>query len=358
MPVTANPLLDLVPGVGTIQSDVRWVVLTRALEDTGIRLHPFSADRIDANTGSQIKRNLFNVVFGEEDIRSVDLFKALLQPQWVLEDGTSWPMGAFMFTDESLHLGTYASTSQVTLMDQGYVLSLKMKEPFAITPGGSILAAVGTLLDQVGIAHRVLPVTDQAIADPNSWPAGTQRQTIIDYLCKAAGWLPGYFNNAGVYIIRVPPNLDIEQPDHIYHGNRVSRPSPVSQANTLKAFNTFVVIGTGPSKGDISAVAYVDPSLPYSVPNRGGLEVVETIPMQGLVSSSQAQQIADSRASSAVGYQGQTFAGPPDPRHDLFDTVEYMDGIVYRELSWSLPLVSTGGFMNHVLTLGGFPNGS
>lgn len=361
MPVTPNPLLDLVPGVGQVANTIQWNVLTRGLEDTGQRLHPFASGSITANTASQVKRNLSGFVLGEVDWRSTNLFTALIQPIWVLEDGSGplggWPCGVFMFTDDALHLGTYASTLETTLMDQGYILSQKTKEPFSVAPGGSILVAVASILDQVGVTQRTLPQNDKAIGDPNSWPAGTQRVTILNYLCNAAGWLPGFFDNYGQYVIQVPPDLNTEQPDHTYHGNRVQYGTPVTHANTLTAPNTIVVIGTGPSKGDISAIAYVDPSLPYSVPNRGGLEVVDVRQMQGLTDSAQAQQIANTIAANAPGYQNQLFTGPADPRHDLYQTVEYMDGTVYRELSFTLD-TKEGGFMPHVLTLGGWATGS
>lgn len=355
--VIPNPLLDLVAGVGTVQNTVEWRVLSPLLEDTGQRLHPFQAGSIAANTAGQIKRNLSGVVLGEVDIRATDLFTARVQPLWVLEDGSSWPLGVFMFTDESVHQGTYADTMDVSLMDQGYVLAQKTKEPFGVVPGGSVLAATVALLDQVRVTQRVLPTTDQAVADPCTWPPGTTRQTILDYLSKLAGWLPGYFDNNGVYVLRVPPNLDVDAPDLTYKGNRVQYGSPIVHANTLTAPNTIVVTGTGPSKGDISAVAYVDPTLPYSVPNRNGLEVVDVHQMQGLTSTEQAQRIANTIAASTVGFQGQTFRSPADPREDLYQTAEYMDGLVYRELSFNLTL-KPGGFMDHVLTLGGWPGGS
>lgn len=356
MTVTPNPLLDLAPGVGSVQNTVEWPVLSSRLEDTGQRLHPFQAGNITANTASQVKRTLSGVVLGEVDIRATNLFRARVQPTWVLEDGTRWPCGVFMFTDQSLALGTYADTMQVSLMDQGYLLSQKTKEPNGIVPGGSVLAKVVELLDQVGVTQRVLPTTDQAIADPTTWPTGTTRQTILDYLSKLAGWLPGFFDNDGIYVLKNPPNLNVDAPDHVYNGNRVQFGTPVVHADTLTAPNTIVVTGTGPSKGDISAVAYVDSSLPYSVPNRDGLEVVDPHQMQGLESSAQAQRIADTIAASAPGYTGQSFTGPADPRHDLYQTVSYMDQVIYRELSFTLNLNS--GFMPHVLTAGGWPSGS
>lgn len=356
--VTPNPLLDVPPGLGQVANTVRYLVVDRDLQPKG-RVQPLEAGSVTANTAGSIKRQLQGFVLGESDMRDINPFTDRILPFWVLEDGTEWPLGVFMFTNSAEHSGTYASATDIALMDQEFVLQQGIKFPVSIPPGGQIVPAVLQLVGEVGITNRSVPVTSGAtVADPRSWPAGTSRIEILKQLCLSAGWLPPYFDNTGMFIIRVPPNLLTDSPDHVYTGARVRYSTPVVQANRLSAPNTFVVIGTGPSKGDISAFSYVDPTLDFSVSNRDGLEVVSVTRMQGIENTEQAQTMADTLAASAVGYQQISFEGPADPRHDLFQTVEWSDGTIYRELSWTLKLETPGGFHSHVLTLGGFPSGS
>lgn len=355
--VTPNPLLDMSPGLGQVASTVRYVVVDRNLEAIG-RVKPLQAQSVSANTSGAIKRQLQGFVLGEPDMRGINPFTDRIKPYWVLEDGTEWPLGVFVFTDLAEHVGTYVSTTEVALMDQGFLLEQQTRLPFSLPPGGRILPAVLDLVGQVGIVVRDVPSTSgAAVSTPYSRPIGTQRSEILKDLCLLAGWLPYYFDNNGTFVIRTPPNVITDAPDHVYAGDRVQYATPVKKSNGLNAPNTFVVVGTSPSKGDISAFAYVDPTLDFSVPNRDGLEVVSTTRAEGIENTAQAQTMADTLAASADGYESISFDGPADPRHDLFQTVQWSNGVVYRELSWDLTL-KPGGFHSHVITLGGFPSGS
>jgi len=360
MPVTPNRLLDLADGVGQVGVMFRYRLLDRALNPAGI-VSPLNECSISASSERDTKRTLSGFNLGAREMRQINPFSDRIQPVVVLEDGTEWPCGVFVFTDAPEHIGTYVSTLEADLADQDSILNQKSRFTYQVNPGGSITAAISDILDQAGIIHRNLPDSPRLLVpgtDALIWASGTSRMQMLKVLCNLGGWLPPYFDNDGVCVVKPPPAIDSGFPDHIYDDRRVAYDSPVVNGNLLTAPNVFVVIGTGPSKGEIFASAQVDARLPFSVENRG-FEVVDVFRTQGIVSTEQAQFMANQRAmAGAVGFMNLDFEGPIDPRHDLFQTVYYPTlQASFREVSFNLKLTA-GANMSHSLTQGGFSGGS
>lgn len=352
MPVLPNPILDLQTGIGQARYEIRFQVLDQNLSDIGW-VYPLKATGVTAATSGSIKRQLSGVVFNEPDLRELNPFRDRIKPYMVLEDGTYWPLGVFVFTNAAKHLGSFVSTLAVTLMDQEFILSQGIVAASGVNPGGSLLTAISTLLDQAGVQYRNIPATSTATAETAiAWPVGTARLKMITDICKLAGWLPPYFDNDGGFVIKAPPSA-LSNPDHEYTTDRAQHATVTENQNLLSAPNVFIVLCNGAAKSDISAVAYVDPALPFSVENRG-YAVPSVTRAQGISSTQQAQTMADALAAGgAHGYKNVDFTGPPDPRHDLFQTVDWM-GTIYRELKFDLQFA---GMMTHSLTIGGFANG-
>lgn len=355
MPVPANSLLDLDLGIGQVASTVRFEVVDRDLEVVG-PIRVLGADTISAKSSGNVKRTLSGFKLDERALRTIDPFKHRIKPWWVLEDGTEWPLGVYVFTAAAARVGTYVDVLETTMLDQDYVLDQGTRSTFGVGQSGSILPAVEEIIGQVRIVHSVLPEGSSArVADPVVWPAGTSRLKILNDLCNLAGWLPPYFDNNGVLTIRTPPDVDRDAPDHIYSASnsRVMRATIIENDNLLDAPNVYVVVCSGPSDGEIAASAEVDPDLPFSVQNRR-FEVVEVVRAQGIETTYQAQRMANTLASAAgVGFKTVKFDGFADPRHDLFQTVEW-EAFIYREIEWTLKL-QPGGPHTHTLTRGGFP---
>jgi hypothetical protein len=352
MPVEPNPILDLAPGIGQVKSMVKYMVLDIDLTMTGEEVHPLGRPSLSASTSGAVKRQLSNFVLEEREARDLDMFRSRIMPVMILEDGTAWSMGVYLFTDSATRVGTYASTFETILMDQDYILSKGIRRPYGVNPGGSIPDAINEILDTAHIYSRSVPVdTSIRVADPTVWPIGTSRMDMLKILCTLAGWLPPYFDNNGVCVIRPPRDPVIDDPDHSYTTRRMKRGSLVMNDNLLDAPNIYTVISTGPTKGEITADAEVDPSLPYSAMNRGFENPTEHR-TQGLVSTQQAQDMANALALGVTsGFKSASFIGPPDPRHDLFDTIEF-NAEVYTETEWSLVL--GGSEHSHNMTIGGF----
>jgi hypothetical protein len=351
MPVPANRILDLATGIGQVQTTTLFQVLDQDLNVKG-EVKSLTPCSITASTGAQIKRQLSGFTLNEEDLNAVNMFTDRIKVSVILEDGTEWPQGVYVFTDSAKKVGTYMTTLSTSLMDQDYILSQGTEFPYGVNPGGSIVQAIEFILDESNIWTRDVPGDASVrVGDPLNWPPGTARAAMLKVLCDLAGWLPPYFDNNGVCIIRPPTDINNTEPDHYYDTERVAYNTLTENENLLQAANTYIVISTGPSKGEISARAEVDASLPFSVPNRGFV-IPSVHRTQGLTSTRQAQEMADALAQAgSTGFKNVFFTGPPDPRHDLFQTVEF-NGDVYNEVEWTLPL--KGAAHTHSLTLGGF----
>ena len=355
MTVPKNRLLDLEPGIGQVASTVRFQVLDRDLQIIGT-ITPIAAGTMTANTTGTNKRTLNGVNFDAYALNEINPFVDRIKPIWVLEDGTEWPLGVFVFTHVINRLGTYVDVMETTLVDQDFVLTQGTRSTFNVPVNGSVVTAVEDILSQVRITTSMIPTTSMAqIGDALTWPAGTSRLKILQDLCVFGGWLPPFFDNDGTLHIQYPPRMDADPPDHIYWSDdsRVLRASITESDNLLDAPNVYIVTGSGPSNGPVYAATQVAADLPFSVENRR-FEIVSITKPQGITTSAQAEQMANTLAASAkAGFKNIDFQGFADPRHDLFQTVQW-DGAMYRETGWSLTL-KPGGLHTHKLVQGGFP---
>lgn len=355
--VPANPVLDRGPGIGNMRLSVECEVVDRSLNHLGW-CNPLAAADIKASTTGTVHRTLNGLVLDAADLANVNPDADQLRVWVVLEDGTRWPVGVFVFDDETTHLGWARPFIDYAMPDQDAILNQGTDFPFGLPPNGSIAAAVHDLLDEFGIdrRNRIIPAspTDVVGNDPPAWRVGTTGHTILDDLCKLAGWLPGFFDNSGFYEILVPPDITSVYPDHVYLPARVHAPSYIAKRKLMSAPNEYVVIGTGPTKSEIIGIASVDPNLPWSIERRR-IKIPSVRRVQSVTSTEQVEQMAAADAAAAGGgYNEISFQGPTDPRHDLFHTVQAPDGVVFRETSFVLPL--NGGLMSHACALGGYPS--
>jgi hypothetical protein len=351
-----NRLLDMEdPAIGGWQSTVRFDLLDQDCQWIGT-LETLTADTVTNRTGAGVNRTLSGVTLEEGEFRSINPYVDRVRPTYVLEDGTEWPLGAFMFVDAPVERSSFRNRIPVTLEDQGAVLQYPTTSSLSVGVYGSIMAAIDEVLDAVHIqARSFLPPTTEKVWDPVTWPFNTPRRQIIDELAALAGFLPLWFDNHGFAQLTTPPDVVQRAPDHVYElgaTSRVKSQSIVQNDNLLVAPNVYVVSAAGLTQGEVFGKAYVDPWLPWSVENRG-FEVPDIYQAQGVGSTVQAQMMAEARAAmDAVAFKQVTFEAVADPRHDTYDVVQF-DGFVYREVGWSLKL-RPGGTMSHQLVAGGF----
>jgi len=350
-----NAILD---GMGSTVRNIAYTIEYDLL-DTGFNvigsLNPISASSVTMNVSSAIMRSISGVGLTANQMASIDPFADRIRPKMVLGDGTEWPLGVFVFSDEKITVYDGISPVSLTLGDPSTLLSQPTLETISFPAGASIVNSVQTLVIKYGVRNYDIPIGDGTIVGPSgvTWAAGSNVWKAIQDLCALAGFLPAYFDNNGSLIIRKPvPSPDA---DFVFTstGGRVVNQSLHTNKKLLTAPNAYQVIDTAPSAGPIAAIAYVDPQLPWSKENRGGYIIPSVTRKQGLNSVAQAQAMADAlAAASGHGFSTIEFYSLPDPRHDLFSNVEW-DGTIYRETQVTFGL-AFGALQSHTIVEGGF----
>lgn len=352
-----NTLLDLEPHVGVRYETVRFDLIDPAGNTIG-ELHPArdQAPSIACDTGGTIKRRLDGLTVTATEFADVNPYRDRLAPFWLLSDGTQWPLGVYHFTGAPVVDGTVNLTA---MYDGGWILDQPLTSTLGTPWGGAIDVTMERLIDRLQVISTLrfvavnMEATDARTREPIVWPAGTPATQVLDQCCALAGFYPPHFDNRGVLQLR--PALDPEhgQVSHFYGAAvRVVSGATTVSDDLLEAANVHVVVSSGATETEVVGEAEVDVSLPWSVQNRG-FRVVEVHREQGLTSSLQARWMARRYAAAASrGAREVEFVGPPDPRHDVFDIVDW-DGTRYLEVGWSLAL-TPGGEHRHRLQRGGF----
>jgi hypothetical protein len=317
---------------------------------------PIAAGAITCNTSSQVMRSIAGITIASNEMRSIDIYNERLRPTICLGDGTRWPLGVFPFSDQIDHLQLGVYPVELTLSD----LSDRFKpclNTISYGAGQSVTGAIQGLMLRLGFRRLDIPSGDGSVIGGVgiTWPAGTATYQIVKDLCKLGGFLPGYFDNAGTFVIRRPqltPDADFTVASQ---GGKVKAGSIKRRSGVLSAPNLYQVIDTAPKAGPISAIAEVASQLPWSISSRGGFVNPEIIRVQGLTSVEQAQRMASSHAAgSGTGFASVEYDSTvPDPRHDLFQNVAW-DGVIYREVEHAFGLQNGVITQHHKLIQGGF----
>lgn len=354
-PLRANALLDLDAGVGQVKSSVRYELLDRTGSLIG-QVHPDvgkGAPTIQNNGYSRWPRTLRNLTIPGYEAQDVDTYTMRVRPVWMLEDGTEYPLGVFVWERPERIYRTWDSPMTSTLVDLSYALDQSRPSSF----GGSNRALVTDLITDLwvdsGLTDFQVQASDVRVGDPIGYPPASSRRDSMAKLHALCGYPPPWFTNDGVgQSGPLPPLRDGQNVCRYVIEGTASRcyEGTITVAPDQDNAGAVQVIGSGASKGDIWGIAYVDPTLPWSRERRGFL-TTKTVRMQGLESTEQAEAIAASMLDMQT--QGAVeFDSPPDPRHDTHNIVEFGTvGDLYREVMWSLTL-SPGGPMHHRLVKG------
>lgn len=340
---TDADLLDLVVAQRT--STFRFDVVDVTLNALG-QVYPVLACTIENNVDRTIKRTMSGLTLTPSDASLIDTFAHRIRPMMILENGSEWPLGVFLFADASRDRTTAGQMMMGTLVDQALVLDQGISASISLAAGTNVGAALATvILGGAGVSAYSIDATTQALNAALSWQVGTSRWKVLDDLAMLGGYLAPYFDNSGTLRFRIATDLSATPPTLGYEaGGRILNGSIVESDNLLDAPNRFLLIDTTAPAGAIVGVYDVPSSAPHSYAKRG-FYVTKTIEAQGLTATSANDAAKAAGQRWAETYRRVTFASPPDPRHDTHDVVQYLGGL-YREVSWSMPLVE-GGDMRH-----------
>lgn len=345
---TTDDLLDLAPGVGQRAATFRFDVVDRGGAVIGqVQPDSSSVPVVENNINRSIKRDLRNLVLTPADEAAIDPVSDRIRPVMVLENGAQLPMGLFLFVEASTEVHGYGRTGRGSLVDQNYILDQPVATSVGYGAGAGIGLALEALFGGAGIGAYDVDASG-TIANPIAWPAGTSRLQIMNDLAAMAGCYSVYFDNAGVGRVRPVPDLAETEPTVRYEaGRNIFEGSIIETDNLLDSPNRYIVIDSSATENPIVGVYDVPDDAPHSIPNRGFV-VARVIEEQGLENVAAANARARAAAAqSAADFKWVTFDGPPDPRHDTFDIIEFL-GIKHREQRWVCPLIE-GAAMTHDL---------
>jgi hypothetical protein len=267
----------------------------------------------------------------------------------ILEDGSEWPLGVFMFPSKEVNKRSVGNFLSSTLFDETFILDQGTSEPFGLNDTTVITDAMWRLIIDSKIGNFNIIDSQTKAKEPIAWPPGTSRLRILAELCEMTSYLSPFIDNDGV--LQCVPDNPGRPADHAYTTSggyaRIIADSIVDSSSLLEAPNVYIVVNSGATESEISGRYDIPDLWPHSKLNRG-FEVVKTITMQGIESSDKATQIAQTTARHDLGtFKSVSFSSAPDPRHDTFDVVEF-DEEFYTEASWSMSL-TPGAEMSHDL---------
>lgn len=346
---TADDLLDL-DGVGQRASEVRFDLLDSSLQTIGTLLPDLDPTaRITNNSNAAIKRQISGLRLNAAVQTDVNPITDRIRPVWVLENGSQYPLGVFLFASMDRTRYEWGLDADVEGVDQCLILDQPVERGVGFPAGTMIRAAIEDQFAAAAIKHyEVDPSITSRVGAPIHWPAGTSRMKVLNDLAAMAGAYSAYFDNDGTGIVRKVPDLSTVAPTLIYEaGGRIIHGSPVESDDLLDSPNRYIVIDSGDPNAAIVGKWDVPEDAPWSIANRGFV-IARVISEQGLASVADAQARAQAAGAQDAGtFQWVQFSSPPDPRHDTFDAVQYL-GATYREQKWTLPL-REGDEMTHDL---------
>lgn len=317
------------------------------------------APRISNSTSRSIRRSLNDVVvpargWDQSDLIFADELDALgsrLQPFWVLPTGEEYSLGVFLWADDSSEVYTWGVPRTCSLVDKCLILEQQIGMNVGVGKGATVTDAMAERCDALGIdsAHRIIEASSVTVSEPIAWAAGRDTHlAILESLAELAGFLPPYFDNDGILVLRATPNLASAPASTVYGpGTNVVSGTIVASSDILSAPNRYVVIDG--SAQDVALVGTYDipDEAPNSFANRG-FYITTTSDLQGLADQTAADAAAHAAYASAPDiYTWLAFTSTPDPRQDTWDIIEF-DGVHYLQTEWEMELVA-GGAMTHEL---------
>lgn len=354
MPSTAD-LLDL-RGVTNRSTSYRFDLLDREEVLIGT-VHPHAIEAtptITHDTSRSAARDISSFNLDPGEAAEVDVMSDRIRPVMVLGNGDEYPLGVYLFADVVNPIFSYGEPVAATLIDKGLIIDQAMEKSVTVNRGAEVRSVILALLSDVAIDVIMDSTVAQSdpIGAPMAWPAGTTRTTVITDLCRLVSLNPPWFDHDGICRIdRVDEDIDQSEATVVYaDGLNIYAASPVLTNDMLHAVNRTIAISTDSTTAAFIGIYDVPASAPHSFYARG-YRISEVINLQGIASQGAIDAAAKSYATTGsrkgTFVEHVSFSGPPDPRHNGYDVIEFR-GSNWQEETWSLPLTSFGP-MTHTL---------
>lgn len=301
-----------------------------------------SPPTIQHDTSQSIKRRL-TLALGVADTAQINPITDRVLP-WMEVGGDVWPLGRYMFTDDTRIESTRGARGTFVLLDEGFAIDQELTQNFSSTQ--AVSTAIEELVGQVAFVQQQLEASE--FFATGGFSIGSTRGQALDAYQVQGDYFPYWMDHNGFF--RVIRTFEPAQviPDFDYDTNpRIRLGSIARTSDVLNAPNRFVVIGNGAESADapIFGVYDVPPNAPHSIANRGF--VIPKSEQLQVTSNAQAFAAARNMGIRQTIYERISFETPIDPRHDSYSVVRF-DGVNWLELAWSMTLVQ-GAAMQHTV---------
>lgn len=342
--VSSVDLLEM-RGVSTRRATFRYELLDQALNPLGTIDVADAPPKVRNDSTRTIKRTLDGFVIDPIAAAGLETLTARIKPVAVLEDGSEWPLGIFLFADASRRLLTVGDELNGSGHDLLFMLDQGADETIRYPRGTNLSAILEDQADAVAFPRVSIDATTASATAPLAWQAGTSRLKVMEEVAQMAGFLSPYVTNDGTLRARALPLTD--QPTFDYSpGTRVVADTGLLSDDLLKTPNRFVVIDGAAGDSPIVGTYDLPDASPLSIANRG-FTIADVRTLQGLASPAAADAAAAAAALEAgAGYEALAFDAIPDYRHDTFDVIRYVFGDVWRATAWEVELSATA-LMHH-----------
>lgn len=317
-----------------------------------LRVDRSNPPQMSVDTSRAVKRTLTGIALLPGDVDLVDVIKNRVMVTMILDDGSEWPQGVFLFSDVSRimftsNMGTRVDIGAMSLVDQLLIVDQQVSISVSYKPGKLVTDAITELLEVLPINFTIDPA-GTTLSEAVSWAAGTSRLRIVNELAAMLGYHDLFFDNDGMGQLHLVPDPNTSSDFLSYpSGVRTYLGSVTRSTDLLELPNRFAVVNNGSEQTPVYARYDLPDDAPHSIANRGFvIPHVETT--QGIPTNADALIFAKALARSwRFPHETLEFTGPPDPRHDHYDVVDFEDER-FLELSWNMPLAE-GGEMKHVI---------
>lgn len=318
IPVPTNRLLDS----GRYGATFEFV----AEDEAGpfLELHPSTPPQLRADTTASIHRTVSRFAIPAHERAAIDPLSNRVRITMRLSDGTRWPCGLFLFAAGSGDLASTNAEFVATLYDLGLLLDSPVPYAFGVAPGDLLTGAVGWLLADAGVDDFTVDPSDQRAGSPLNFAVGSTRRQILVSLCDLLGYLPPWFDSHGACRVGRARPLELGA-GHLYDQTRSSSRVIAGDVaeQLIVAPGAHLVIGSGVSAGAVTGYAEVPFTNPLNPGRRRHTRVAVHRP-QGVADSGHAASIAQAHAArQPTDYRTVSITTVLDPRHDLFETVDF-----------------------------------
>lgn len=297
--------------------------------------------RLTHNTGQTIKRQL-SIALGVRDTQRVTPLTDRIVVSMEV-GGVEYPLGRYMFTDDSVADSTGGEQGSYTLLDEGFILDQQLEHATTVT--GAVHDAIIKLLRDFTFVKNV---ESSDFETRTTFGAGQSRGQALDTYATQGDYFPFWMDHQSHFrMIRTvdpataPATFDFDV------GKKVLRDSPVRSSDVLTAPNKFIVISNSGTTDEIPLVGSyeVPPSAPHSIAQRGF--VIPDVRDVQAFTGVQAFAMARNIGIRATVFERYTLTTALDPRHDSYDIVHWREDN-WLELAWTMELIA-GGQMQHTI---------